>query len=174
MVTLSTYVRFSWPRQLTTLTIRPHGAHALVDGLAQNCSDTSGLAMELLQSYAKPSMSIDAKWCSRVCKMVRRVRRKTHFLSGIVKINMKRHCFFFFFFFLRPQIRVETLIVRAYIWGKRIINFRRSSKRTNLPTTWTCRVHHIEIHMAPTPVLYRLERDRQAILHLGGHFQSIT
>ena len=59
-----------------------------VDGLAQDCSDTSAFAMELLQSYAKPSMSIDAKWCSRVRKMARRVRRKTHFLSGIVGINI--------------------------------------------------------------------------------------
>ena len=39
-----------------------------VDGLVQDCSDTSAFAMELLQSYAKPSMSIDAKWCSRVHK----------------------------------------------------------------------------------------------------------
>ena len=63
-----------------------------VDGLVQDCSDTSAFAMELLQSHAKPSMSIDAKWCSRVRKMVRRVRRKTHFLSGIVGMNMKKHC----------------------------------------------------------------------------------
>ena len=78
MVTLSTHVRFSWPRQLTTLTIRPRAdpMHH-VDGLAQDCSDSSALAMELLQSYAKPSMSIDAKWRSRVRKMI---RRKTHFL----------------------------------------------------------------------------------------------
>ena len=89
MVTLSTHVRSSWLRQLTTLTIRPRAdpMHH-VDGLAQDCSDSSALAMELLQSYAKPSMSIDAKWSSWVRKMVRRVRRKTHILSGIMGIHI--------------------------------------------------------------------------------------
>ena len=61
-----------------------------VDGLAQDCSDSSALAMGLLQFYAKPSMSIDAKRSWWVCKMVRRVRRKTPFLSGIMEINMKK------------------------------------------------------------------------------------
>ena len=32
-----------------------------VDGLAQDCSDSSALAMELLQSYAKPSMPSGAR-----------------------------------------------------------------------------------------------------------------
>ena len=44
-----------------------------VDGLAQDCSDSSALAMELLQT-------IEVKWCALVRKMVRSVRRKNHFL----------------------------------------------------------------------------------------------
>ena len=32
-----------------------------VDGLAQDCSDSNALAMELLQSYAKPSIPSGAR-----------------------------------------------------------------------------------------------------------------
>ena len=62
MVTLPMHIRFNWPRQLTTLTIRPHRAQASCWWVAQDCSDSSALAMELLQSCTKPTMSSGARW----------------------------------------------------------------------------------------------------------------
>ena len=77
MVTLPTHVRFNWPRQLTTLTIRPHRAHA-------SCRWFS-TRLQWLQCVSKGVTIVlhetnDAKWCALVRKMVRRVRRKTNFL----------------------------------------------------------------------------------------------
>ena len=55
--------------------------HHDVDDLAQDCSGSSALAMELLQSCIYIlCQTIDVKWCAQVRKMIRRVRRKTHFL----------------------------------------------------------------------------------------------
>ena len=35
-----------------------------IDGLVQDCSNSSGLAMELLQSCTKPSM-YSSQWCEK-------------------------------------------------------------------------------------------------------------
>ena len=55
----------------------------LVDGLVQDYSDPSALAKGLEQSCTKPSMPSS----TRVRKMVRRVKPKTHFLSYVVGMN---------------------------------------------------------------------------------------
>ena len=56
-----------------------------VDGLAQDCSDSSAIAMELLQSCTKPSMSSCARW---FVKWSEGSDEKLIF-SGIMGINMK-------------------------------------------------------------------------------------
>ena len=60
-----------------------------VDGLAQDCSDSSALAMEL---GLHKTNDLDVKWCALVRKMVRRVRRKTNFLWSYGD-KYEKHCY---------------------------------------------------------------------------------
>ena len=77
MVTLSTHVRFNWPRQLTTLTIRPHRAHASCRWFSTRLQWLQCVSNGVTAVFHE---TIDVKCCALVRKMVRKVRLKTHFL----------------------------------------------------------------------------------------------
>ena len=89
MVPLSTYVRFSWPRQLTTLTIRPHGAHASCRWFRARLQWHQCVCNEVTTVLHETN---DVKWCALVRKMVRRVRRKTNFLWSYGD-KYEKHCY---------------------------------------------------------------------------------
>ena len=85
MVTFPTHVQFNWPRQLTTLLIRPHRAHIM------------SMVLQWLQCVSKGITIVfhetnDVKWCALVRKMVRRVRQKTNFLWSYGD-KYEKHCY---------------------------------------------------------------------------------
>ena len=83
------HVRFNWPRQLTTLTIRPQRAHASCRWFSTRLQwlqcVSNGFTIVLHETN-------DVKWCALVRKMVRRVRRKTNFLWSYGD-KYEKHCY---------------------------------------------------------------------------------